>query len=41
MKELRYHPIYYEVLISTSNDGIHAFKPAFDEENALGSLIEE
>lgn len=31
MKELKYHPIYYEMIMSTANDGFHLFKPALDD----------
>lgn len=31
MKELRFHPIYYEMVLSTANNGFHIFKPALDE----------
>lgn len=30
--------MYYEMLISTSNDGIHVFKPALNDESVLGSI---
>lgn len=30
MKELRYHPIYSEMIASTALDGINVFKPALD-----------
>eukprot|EP01016_Furgasonia_blochmanni_P047994 TRINITY_DN7107_c0_g1_i1.p1 TRINITY_DN7107_c0_g1~~TRINITY_DN7107_c0_g1_i1.p1 ORF type:complete len:587 (+),score=125.17 TRINITY_DN7107_c0_g1_i1:304-2064(+) len=33
IKEIRYHPRFYEMLISTSNDGIHVFKPNFSEDS--------
>jgi ribosome assembly protein RRB1 len=37
IKELRYHPVYYEMLVSTAASGINAFKPSFtggdDESN--------
>lgn len=34
IKEIRYHPIYYEMVVSTASNGINAFKPSFvgDEE---------
>ena len=42
MKELRYHPKYYEMIISTSQDGFHIFKPALDdEEEAIKEKEEE
>ena len=33
MKELKYHPIYYDVILSTASDGFHIFKPALDDVN--------
>lgn len=33
MKELRYHPKYYEMLLSTAVDGFHIFKPALNDED--------
>ncbi|EAS04841.1 histone-binding protein RBBP4 or subunit C of Caf1 complex protein (macronuclear) [Tetrahymena thermophila SB210] len=32
MKELRYHPKYYEMIVSTAADGFHIFKPALNDE---------
>ncbi len=29
---MRFHPIYYEVILSTSGDGFHIFKPALDDD---------
>ena len=34
MKELKYHPIYNDMVICTSLEGFHIFKPAFDEEGS-------
>jgi ribosome assembly protein RRB1 len=30
IKELCYHPVYFELLISTSLDAINIFKPALE-----------
>lgn len=30
IKELCYHPVYFDLLISTSLDAINIFKPAFE-----------
>jgi len=32
MKELKYHPLYYEMLICTAEDGFNLFKPALNED---------
>jgi ribosome assembly protein RRB1 len=29
IKEIRYHPIFYEMLVSTAANGLNAFKPSF------------
>lgn len=29
IKELRYHPVYYEMIVSTAANGLNAFKPSF------------
>ena len=31
MKEIRYHPIYFDMVVSTSGDSLHVFKPNLDE----------
>jgi len=31
MKELRYHPLYYDMIVSTSGDSLHVFKPNFED----------
>lgn len=36
VKEIAFHPIYWEMLISTSNSGFHLFKPNLNEENNEG-----
>ena len=33
VKEICFHPIYWEMLISTSNTGFNLFKPNLNEEN--------
>lgn len=30
IKEIRFHPIYYEMVISSSIDSINVFKPSFE-----------
>ena len=30
IKEIRYHPVYYEMMVSSASDGINIFKPCFD-----------
>lgn len=30
MKELRYHPIYHEMIVCTALDSVNVFKPALD-----------
>ena len=32
----RYHPRYYEMLVSTAGDGFHIFKPNFEEDSDHG-----
>ncbi len=39
IKELKYHPIYNEVLVGTGSNGLHVFKPCMDDD--LKSLDEE
>ena len=34
MKELRYHPLYPELIGCTSLDGFNLFKPALDENDS-------
>ena len=34
VKEIRWHPVYKDVVISTANDGFNIFKPALDEEDS-------
>jgi len=41
MKELKYHPIYDEMLICTGLDGIHLFKPALDEATIISEDSDE
>ena len=41
MKELRYHPRYNEMIISTSLDGFNVFKPALDDEEEANREKEE
>ena len=36
MKELRYHPVYPDLIMNTAQDGFHVFKPALD-----GAIIED
>jgi hypothetical protein len=33
----RYHPLYFEMLISTSANGFNIFKPSLDEESSKDS----
>lgn len=35
IKEISYHPVYFEMLISTSLDSINIFKPAFEMPDPL------
>ncbi len=37
MKELRFHPIYFEMIISTAGSGFHLFKPSLDDVSSLNS----
>ena len=30
IKEIAFHPVYYEMLISSAIDGINIFKPSFE-----------
>ena len=30
IKEICYHPVYYEMLASSASDGINIFKPCFE-----------
>ncbi len=39
IKELKYHPIYNELLIATGSNGVHLFKPCLDDD--LRSLEED
>ena len=32
MKELKYHPIYSEIIMSTAGDSFNVFKPAIDDD---------
>lgn len=41
MKELRYHPKYYDMIISTAVDGFHIFKPALNDEEEANKELEE
>lgn len=41
MKELRYHPKYYEMILSTAGDGFHIFKPALNDEDEAAKEREE
>lgn len=41
LKELRYHPLYYEMLVSTSATGFNIFKPTLDEEEEACSESED
>lgn len=37
MKELRYHPLYYDMIVSTSGDSLHVFKPNLDDVSSENS----
>ncbi|CAD8210558.1 unnamed protein product [Paramecium octaurelia] len=41
LKELKYHPIYYEMIVSTSANGFNVFKPTLDEEEKKSEQSEE
>lgn len=40
LKELKYHPVYFEMLTSTSASGFNVFKPTLDEESSKSSSSE-
>lgn len=37
MKELRYHPLLFDMIVSTSGDSLHVFKPNLDDKSSVGS----
>jgi len=41
MKEMRYHPKYYDMIISTAVDGFHIFKPALNDEEEANKELED
>lgn len=46
IKEIRFHPIYYEMLVSTASNGINIFKPCFtggddDDDEGMDEPIQE
>jgi len=41
MKELRYHPKYYDMIISTAVNGFLAFKPALNDEEKTNKELED
>ncbi|CAD8113164.1 unnamed protein product [Paramecium primaurelia] len=41
LKELKYHPVYYEMIVSTSANGFNVFKPTLDEEEKKSEQSEE
>jgi len=41
IKEIRYHPYYYEMVVSTALNGFHVFKPNLDDYNAREEEEEE
>lgn len=41
MKELRYHPKYFEMILNTAIDGFHIFKPALNDEEEAAKENED
>lgn len=37
IKEIMYHPNYYEMVLATGSNGFHAFKPAINDAVASSS----